>query len=244
MTCLRTLNTISRQITYTRCQFKRLKFFSDDMNVSQTIKTVKFKNYSTMEKDIQLRTLVVGMGNHSSVYTYSRHNVGMTLVNRMAKEMQLSWKRDKECQGDVAIATIEENHQLILLKPRLFVNVNGQSVSKTAEKFQLSAKDIYLIHDDLDLVLGKYTIKHAGSARGHNGVRSVMNSLRSDAMVRLRIGIGRPARREEVVDYVLSKFTQEEQIVMDSTMNCTINLLLQNIRSRRTKNEKKSSKAS
>ncbi|XP_070531955.1 probable peptidyl-tRNA hydrolase [Ptychodera flava] len=212
------------------CIFRRLPHLRGliDMRFSKIINISTTAKVSTMEANkSQLRTLIVGLGNYTMPNT--RHSIGMNLVNHMVRELQSSWQKDKGCLGDVAIATIDGAHQLIFLKPRLFMNVNGQSILKAVKKFNISADDIYLIHDDLDLPLGKFTIKYGGSARGHNGVRSAMNSLQSQAMSRLRIGIGRPTRKAEVTDYVLSNFTPNEQVTIEGVIERASKLLLQNI---------------
>ncbi|KFQ92915.1 putative peptidyl-tRNA hydrolase, partial [Nipponia nippon] len=82
--------------------------------------------------------------------------------------------------------------ELLLLKPRRLMNVNGLSVASAAEIYSLRPEDIYLVHDDLDKALGKVAIKLGGSARGHNGVRSCISALQSNEMTRVRVGIGRP----------------------------------------------------
>ncbi|XP_002732734.1 putative peptidyl-tRNA hydrolase [Saccoglossus kowalevskii] len=176
------------------------------------------------------QTLVVGLGNYTMPDT--RHSVGMTTVNRIANQMGLTWHKDRKCFGDVAVTTIDGDHHLILLKPRLFMNVNGLSIVKCAKKYELQPSDIYLIHDDLDRSFGKYSIKLNGSARGHNGVKSAMNCLKSDAMVRMRIGIGRPTTKNEVINYVLSQFTGEQLLILDGIIDGVVDTLLRHVRQR------------
>ncbi|KFP70811.1 putative peptidyl-tRNA hydrolase, partial [Acanthisitta chloris] len=96
-----------------------------------------------------------------------------------------------QCCADVALATAH-GVELVLLKPRRLMNLNGLSVASAAKTYNLGPKDVYLVHDDLDKALGKVAIKQGGSARGHNGVRSCISALHSNEMTRLRVGIGRP----------------------------------------------------
>ncbi|KFO99028.1 putative peptidyl-tRNA hydrolase, partial [Calypte anna] len=139
---------------------------------------------------------VAGLGNYGLRGT--RHSVGMALLDRLARQLAVAegWRADKRCSdkrccADVTMATAQ-GLELLLLKPRRLMNLNGLSVASAAEIYNLHPEDIYLVHDDLDKALGKVAIKKAGSARGHNGVRSCISALHSDEMTRLRVGIGRP----------------------------------------------------
>ncbi|NXX33792.1 PTH hydrolase, partial [Nicator chloris] len=134
---------------------------------------------------------VAGLGNYGLWGT--RHSVGMEVLDQLARQLAVaeSWRVDKRCCADVALATAH-GLELVLLKPRRFMNLNGLSVASAAEIYSLGPEDIYLVHDDLDKALGKVAIKLGGSARGHNGVQSCISALHSSEMTRLRIGIGRP----------------------------------------------------
>ncbi|NWT12817.1 PTH hydrolase, partial [Vireo altiloquus] len=134
---------------------------------------------------------VAGLGNYGLWGT--RHSVGMEVLDRLALELEVAkgWRMDKRCCADVALA-IADGLQLVLLKPRRFMNLNGLSIASAAEIYKLGPEDIYLVHDDLDKALGKMAIKLGGSARGHKGVQSCISALHSNEMTRLRIGIGRP----------------------------------------------------
>ncbi|NWX06541.1 PTH hydrolase, partial [Caloenas nicobarica] len=134
---------------------------------------------------------VAGLGNYGLWGT--RHSVGMAVLDRLARQLAAaeSWRADRRCCADVALAAAR-GLQLVLLKPRRLMNLNGLSVASAAEIYSLHPADIYLVHDDLDKALGKVAVKLGGSARGHNGVRSCISALQSNEMTRLRVGIGRP----------------------------------------------------
>ncbi|XP_014341670.1 probable peptidyl-tRNA hydrolase isoform X2 [Latimeria chalumnae] len=157
----------------------------------------------------------------------TRHSVGMAAVNHLARKLKVAecWKVDRQCSGDVALAEVGEL-QLVLLKPRMLMNINGGSVAKTAEKFQVNPEDIFLVHDELDKPLGKFSIKQGGSARGHNGVRSCIDCLKSDVMPRLRIGIGRPPDKSSVQRHVLGKFSSLEEEALKTILEQSTELLL------------------
>ncbi|XP_038230105.1 probable peptidyl-tRNA hydrolase isoform X2 [Dermochelys coriacea] len=174
------------------------------------------------------RVLVAGLGNYGLRGT--RHNVGMAVLNQLAQKLNVAdqWKVDRHCCADVTITNVEEA-ELVLMKPRRLMNINGLSVASAAETYNLGVEDIYLVHDDLDKPLGKMAIKLGGSARGHNGVRSCISSLYSDCMVRLRVGIGRPVGEAMVDHYVLGQFASAEREVLQRVLEQAADLLLEHI---------------
>uniref|UniRef100_A0A671RG10 peptidyl-tRNA hydrolase n=1 Tax=Sinocyclocheilus anshuiensis TaxID=1608454 RepID=A0A671RG10_9TELE len=160
---------------------------------------------------------VVGLGNPGM--NGSRHSVGMAVLTMLAERLGApdSWRSDRQVSGEVTVTHLQDI-QLVLLRPKLLMNVNGVSVAKAASKYLISPEHILLIHDELDKPLGKFGIKHGGSARGHNGVRSCVDCLHTDVMSRLCVGIGRPLGKTPVDRYVLGRFSQEEQNVLDTVM--------------------------
>ncbi|CAM5102909.1 unnamed protein product [Natator depressus] len=174
------------------------------------------------------RVLVAGLGNYGLRGT--RHNMGMAVLNQLAQKLNIAdqWKADRRCCADVTITNVEEA-ELVLMKPRRLMNINGLSVASAAETYNLGVEDIYLVHDDLDKPLGKMAIKLGGSARGHNGVRSCISSLHSDCMVRLRVGIGRPVGEAMVDHYVLGRFASAEHEVLQRVLEQAADLLLEHI---------------
>ncbi|XP_063287483.1 peptidyl-tRNA hydrolase [Pelobates fuscus] len=175
--------------------------------------------------------MVVGLGNHGMGST--RHSVGMVAVNLLARRLNIAdqWKTDKQSKADI-VQTQIDGLQLVLLKPRQFMNINGHSVAKAAEKFNLTPEYIYLLHDELDKPIGKVSLKLGGSARGHRGVRSCIECLQSDIMVRLLIGIGRPPDHSSVVRHVLEPFTRPEQEILPQVLEQGLDKLLAHIRQR------------
>ncbi|XP_073456190.1 peptidyl-tRNA hydrolase [Aquarana catesbeiana] len=175
--------------------------------------------------------MVVGLGNHGMSGT--RHSVGMTAVNLLARRLKVAdqWKTDRRTGADI-ITTKQDGMQLVLLKPRQFMNVNGTSVANAAGKFHLTPENIYLLHDELDKPLGKVSLKLGGSARGHKGVRSCIDYLNSDTMTRLLIGIGRPDCKSSVTAHVLGRFTKPEQEILPQALEHGIDLLLSHIKNK------------
>ncbi|XP_064249373.1 peptidyl-tRNA hydrolase isoform X1 [Passer domesticus] len=177
------------------------------------------------------RAMVAGLGNYGLRGT--RHSVGMEVLDQLARQLAVAegWRVDKRCCADVALATAH-GLELLLLKPRRFMNLNGLSVASAAEIYSLGPQDIYLVHDDLDKALGKVAIKLGGSARGHNGVQSCISALQSNEMTRLRIGIGRPEGDVTVPDYVLSLFSAGEREKLEQILAQAVTCLLEHIQSR------------
>lgn len=174
------------------------------------------------------KKLVVGLGNPGM--NGSRHSVGMAVISALAERLGVAqqWKSDRQVSGEV-IVSVYQDTQLVLLRPKLLMNVNGVSVAKAANKFSVQPKNILLVHDELDKALGKLAIKLGGSARGHNGVRSCTDCLQTDVMPRLRIGIGRPSGKTPVDRHVLGRFSKEEQIILNSVLEQSVDLLLTQI---------------
>ncbi|CAO2597886.1 Probable peptidyl-tRNA hydrolase [Lemmus lemmus] len=177
------------------------------------------------------RWLVAGLGNHGMPGT--RHSVGMAVLGQIARRLGVaeSWARDSRCAADLALAPFGDA-QLVLVRPRRLMNVNGRSVAQAAELFGLTAEEVYLIHDELDKPLGKLALKLGGSARGHNGVRSCISCLNSSAMLRLRVGIGRPTHSSMVQAHVLGCFSPDEQELLSPLLDQATDLLLDHIRAR------------
>jgi PTH1 family peptidyl-tRNA hydrolase len=155
--------------------------------------------------------LIVGLGNPGPEYSGSRHNVGFQCVRWLAKKHGLSF------DGSRAHARIAQGAILgkpvVLARPQTFMNLSGQAVKGLLQWLRLTAADIVIIHDDLDLPLGRLRLRPGGSAGGHRGIRSIIDSLGSQDFARLRVGIGRP-EGNDAVDYVLGDFNAAERQVM------------------------------
>lgn len=143
--------------------------------------------------------LVVGLGNSAS-YTGTRHNVGKAFLDSLVQ---------KYTKTSFGFHSNYEGH--LVLKPEGYMNLIGAPVKEALRHFDREAAHLIVVQDDIDQPFGKVKIKRGGSARGHNGVTSIIEKLRSDQFPRLQIGVGRPASKDDVADYVLSPFTSAEQ---------------------------------
>lgn len=159
--------------------------------------------------------LVVGLGNPGRKYKDTRHNAGFMVIDRVADKYNIQLRKE-ERKALVAKERIK-GEKVILAKPQTFMNKSGVSVQQLADYYNLDTADILIIYDDLDLDVGQLKIKPQGGHGGHNGIRSVINLLGSKNFARVRIGIGRPEYRS-VKDYVLSKFSSEEEEEIDQVL--------------------------
>lgn len=138
--------------------------------------------------------LIVGLGNPGEKYKNTRHNIGFEVLDEFARKLGVhgSWFIDKKFKSQ--LIKVNElpanNHQLLLVKPQTYMNKSGLSVSAVAKYFKVDPKDIVIVHDELDLLLGHIKIRLGGSDAGHHGVESIMNSLGTDQFIRVRLGIG------------------------------------------------------
>lgn len=161
--------------------------------------------------------LIVGLGNPGRSYADNRHNVGFVCLNHFARMQGIRF--DKK-QGQARIGTGEiAGSKGVVAKPQTYMNRSGRSVSLLIKKFNVDLDNLIVIHDDLDLPLGKIRIRQGGSSGGHKGVGSIITELGCQNFIRIRVGVGRPVRNEgatefsegEVISYVLSDFTPDEK---------------------------------
>lgn len=148
--------------------------------------------------------LIVGLGNPGQNYTKTRHNIGFMVLDNYLN--QTNW----QSKFQALYTTLNINNEKVyFLKPQTFMNLSGDSVVEFVHYFKINPQDILVIHDDLDLPLGKYRIKINSTAGGHNGIKSLINRLGTNSFARLKIGISRN-QNADTKDYVLGHFTQEE----------------------------------
>lgn len=150
---------------------------------------------------------VVGLGNPGPEYRGTRHNVGHRVVDHLAKTLRRRWSRE----GSSQVAKGEwRDEPLYLIKPGAYMNVSGPAVVRLLHRLRLEPADLILVYDDIDLPLGKVRVRMKGSHGGHKGVGSLIEALGTDRLRRVKVGIGRPDTKDEVVDHVLSPFLPDE----------------------------------
>ena len=159
--------------------------------------------------------LVVGLGNPGEEYARSRHNVGAEVVAELAARhgghLKLS-KRERALTTDVTIAS----RRVTLAFPQTYMNDSGESVRLLARHHDIDDPSrIVIVHDELDLPLGRLKVKEGGGLAGHNGLRSLKQHLHSDAFVRVRIGVGKPPSKDRGADHVLKRMSKKERTELD-----------------------------
>lgn len=152
--------------------------------------------------------LIVGLGNPGEKYDGTRHNIGFEVIDYLANEYDAPSFREK-FQGLLTEIQYKDD-KILLLKPQTFMNLSGDSVKDVVKFFKLNPKeDVIVAFDDMDLKQGQIKIKRQGGAGGHNGIKSIISHL-GEEFIRVKLGIGKPETREEVINYVLGRFGKSE----------------------------------
>ena len=166
--------------------------------------------------------LIVGLGNPGAAYAQTRHNVGMWVIERAAARWSIRLAR----RGTTHRGSGRLGSELFELAATLdWMNITGPPLKGLLREYSLTAADLILVHDDLDLDLGRLRIKQAGGHGGHNGIRSVIDAVGTPQFVRIKIGIGRPAPRQDSADYVLQAFTREDIDVLSPCLDRAVDAL-------------------
>jgi PTH1 family peptidyl-tRNA hydrolase len=158
-----------------------------------------------------IEVLVAGLGNPGRGYERTRHNVGWMVVDELARRTDSSFR--SKFNGRLSEARLGDQ-RLALLKPETYMNESGRSIAAALRFFKVPPEDLLVVHDDVDLEPGRLQARLGGGLAGHNGLRSIAQALGTQEFLRLRIGVGRPARgdRRPVADYVLSPFEGEVDV--------------------------------
>ena len=162
----------------------------------------------SLSPSVDPRVIVVGLGNPGQGYASTRHNAGQLLLKKLFPSDESAWR---DCDGArVLSGELGDGFPALAVIPATFMNLSGHCVQKLCERFNINHSHLLVLHDDIDLPVGKCKMKIGGSTGGHRGLESIAQHLRSPDFCRLRIGVGRPANRADVPDYVLQTFTDTE----------------------------------
>ena len=170
--------------------------------------------------------LLVGLGNPGSKYIKTRHNIGYMVLQRIANKESALFSTNKNLHGEITSIGIGDQKKRLLM-PNTYMNESGRSIRAAMKWFDLEVNQLLVIVDDMDLPLGKLRMRKSGSSGGHNGLKSVISHLDSEAFCRLRIGIGAPSaiqaeRKYKTVSHVLGEFTQKENQILDHVLDNVI----------------------
>ena len=152
--------------------------------------------------------LIAGLGNPGDKYKNNRHNIGFQIIDTYLTFFSQNKLIDK-FDSEYTSINFKEN-KLHIIKPKTFMNESGIAVNKCINFFKIPLENLIVIYDEMDLSPGNIKIKFGGGSAGHNGIKSIINSLGSEKFTRVRIGIGKPVNKEKISSYVLSNFTNDE----------------------------------
>ncbi|OYD26727.1 PTH1 family peptidyl-tRNA hydrolase [Mycoplasma testudineum] len=172
--------------------------------------------------------LVIGLGNPGNEYLNTKHNVGFNVLDLVAKKLNVEINKEK-FEG-----LYYKGHNVILAKPQTYMNNSGKFVKAICNFYNIDINDVLVVYDDMDFPVGKAVIKGSGSSGGQKGMDSIIKHLGTQDIKRIRIGIGRPGENHDVSNYVLSKFTEEQQtkmnLVLDSVSETVLTYIFNDIK--------------
>ena len=166
--------------------------------------------------------LLVGLGNPNPNNLNNRHNIGFSIIDAINTKFKLS-KQKPKFKGLLTTGTINEQ-KVFAIKPLTFMNSSGICIRELLDYFKIEAKDVFVFHDDMDIVVGKVKVKFGGSNAGHNGIESIDKNIGRDYS-RIRIGIGHPKNNSADVDHVLDNFSNDEKQSVEEIANSIIESL-------------------
>lgn len=161
--------------------------------------------------------LIAGLGNPGKQYTSTRHNIGFSAIDCISQKHNIDVSKTKY-KGIIGEGTIA-GEKVILLKPQTFMNLSGESVREAATFHKIPPENVIIIHDDISLPAGTLRIREKGSAGGHNGLKSIIAHLNSQDFPRMKIGVGAPQPDKDLADYVLGRFSKEEEKILSEVLD-------------------------
>lgn len=158
--------------------------------------------------------LVVGLGNPEEDYKNTRHNMGFDTINKLANQYNIEINK-KKFKGLCGTGIIE-NEKVILLKPQTFMNLSGESIKEAMDFYKIKSENLIVIYDDIDIEPGIIKIRKKGGPGGHNGMKSVIAEINSENFPRVRVGIGKPERKGQLIEYVIGAMSEEDRKILDN----------------------------
>lgn len=169
--------------------------------------------------------LIIGLGNPEEKYSNTRHNMGFDVINELSKECNIKVSKSK---FDAFYGVGEINSKkVILVKPQTYMNLSGESIIKFKKFYKISNKNIIVIYDDIDLKLGNIRLKAKGGAGSHNGMKSVVENLNTEDFIRVRVGIGAPENKEDIINYVIGQIPKREREILNQSIEKAKNSVME-----------------
>ena len=169
--------------------------------------------------------LIIGLGNPEDKYSNTRHNMGFDVINEISKACDIKVSKSK---FDALYGMGEiKGEKVILVKPQTYMNLSGESVIKFKKFYKISNKNIIIIYDDMDLKVGDIRLKAKGSAGSHNGMKSVIQNLNTEDFTRIRVGIGAPENKEDIINYVIGQIPKRERAILNESIEKAKNSVIE-----------------
>ncbi|MCX7705624.1 MAG: aminoacyl-tRNA hydrolase [bacterium] len=168
--------------------------------------------------------VILGLGNPGQKYHNTRHNIGAKVIKELLKtadSVQKKWRHIYFFASEIEI----ENNKVVVAVPRTFMNESGKAALSICTKFKIKPDELFLIYDDINLEMGTLRIRKKGSSGGHKGVQSIIDLLGTQNIPRLRIGIGKPQAGQNLVDYVLSDFQDDEKELVNQMIQNAVSII-------------------
>lgn len=166
---------------------------------------------------------IFGLGNPGRKYSKTRHNLGMMTTQELAVKMNVKINKHLET---CSYGKSEKNNGIIIVQPKVYMNQSGLVVEELMKTMDLKQDDLIVVHDDLDLEFLRLKIKRSGGSAGHKGLNSIIEAAGTDRFVRVRMGIGRPDKAEDTIEYVLRRFTKSEEEKLDEFIKHAIDAIM------------------
>jgi len=177
--------------------------------------------------------LIVGLGNPGKKYEHTRHNVGFMVLDNIKKSIGLDeFCENKQFLTQLVLSDSQELGKTFLAKPDTFMNNSGQAVRKIVDYFKIAPEDLWIVSDDVNLKIGEIRIRKNGASGGHNGLQSIIDNIKSENFVRIRVGIGLPKESYlSLEDYVLQKFLPQEKKEIKKVIDKTVKFVISSLSS-------------
>ena len=159
--------------------------------------------------------LIVGLGNPEQEYSNTRHNMGFDTVNKLAKQYEIEINK-KKFKGVYGTGNIE-GEKVIILKPQTYMNLSGESIKEAIDFYKIESENIIIIYDDIDIKPGIIKVRKTGGPGTHNGMKSVIQNIQMKEFPRVRVGIGMPEHKNDLINYVIGKIPKEEIEILDKS---------------------------
>lgn len=152
--------------------------------------------------------LIVGLGNPEEEYNNTRHNMGFNTINKLAKQynIEINKSKFKSLYGNGII----EKEKVILLKPQTYMNLSGTAIKEVMDFYKINKEELIIIYDDIDIEPGIIKIRKKGGPGTHNGMKSVVNEIKTQDFTRVRVGIGMPSNKSDLINYVIGKISKDD----------------------------------